>query len=247
VEIQIAADVKGNAVAFPERDCSVQRRHQKLIEESPSPAVTPAIRKRMAEAALSLVKASGYTNVGTVEFLMDPKGEFFFIEVNTRLQVEHPVTELVTGLDLVQLQIHLAAGKPLPFDQKRAQELRGHAIEHRLNAEDPDRGFAPSPGTVRTWQPPAGPGVRMESHVYPGYTVPSYYDSLLGKLICYAEDRPRALARSRRALRELEVEGIHTTAGFHLRVLEHPDFAAGKVDTGFADVLLAAAPAGGRP
>ena len=245
VEIQVAADVQGDAVALPERDCTVQRRHQKLIEESPSPAVTPQIRKRMAEAALALVKASGYVNVGTVEFLLDPDGRFYFIEVNTRLQVEHPVTEFVTGIDLVQLQIRLAEGLDLPFTQARAQELRGHAIEHRLNAENPDRGFAPSPGTIKVWQPPSGPGVRVDSHLYAGYTVPSYYDSLLAKLICYAEDRPRVLARARRALRELDIQGVDTTAGFHLKVLEHPDFIEGRVDTGFADLLLAKEAAAG--
>ncbi len=243
VEIQVAADVHGAAVAFPERDCTVQRRHQKLIEESPSPAATPQIRKAMIEAALALVKASNYTNVGTVEFLMDPEGRFYFIEVNTRLQVEHPVTELVAGVDLVKLQIALAAGRPLPFNQERAQRILGHAIEHRLNAEDPDNGFAPCPGEISSLQLPGGPGVRLETHLYTGYTVPSYYDSLLAKLVCFAEDRPSALARSRRALGELEIGGIKTTAGFHLKVLGTSDFASGKIDTGFADRLLAPVPA----
>lgn len=237
VEIQIAADRAGGVVALPERDCSVQRRHQKLIEESPSPAVPVATRQAMQAAAVRLAKAAGYSSVGTVEFLLAPDGKFYFIEVNTRLQVEHPVTECVTGLDLVAAQIRLAAGEPLPFSQDRASEIRCHAIEHRINAEDPDQGFAPRPGRIYGLRLPGGPGVRMDTHIYAGYTVPMYYDSLLGKLIVHAEDRPAAIRRSLRALSELQVEGIPTTAGFHRRVLSHPRFQSGDFDTNFVDTL----------
>jgi len=237
VEIQIAADSSGGVVAFPERDCSVQRRHQKLIEESPSPAVPAATRRDMQAAATRLAKAAGYTNVGTVEFLLAPDGKFYFIEVNTRLQVEHPVTECVTGLDLVAAQIRLAAGERLPFDQDRASEIRCHSIEHRINAEDPDHGFAPRPGRIAELRLPGGPGVRLDTHIYAGYTVPMYYDSLLGKLIVHAADRPAAIRRSLRALGELHVEGIPTTAGFHSRVLAHPKFQSGDFDTNLVDTL----------
>lgn len=238
VEIQLAADKYGNVAAAVERDCTVQRRHQKLIEESPSPKVTPEIRRRMQEAAIRLAKACRYSNVGTVEFLLDTDGRFYFIEVNTRLQVEHPVTESVTGLDLMVEQIRLAAGERLSFDQARASEIRCHAIEHRINAEDPARGFAPCPGLVTDLTFPAGPGVRVDSHLYPGYTVPSYYDSLLAKLIVWAPDRRSCIARSLRALGELRVGGIATTAPFHERVLRDERFAASQFDTHFADHLM---------
>ena len=245
VEIQIAADGRGNVAAFPERDCTVQRRHQKLIEESPSPAVTPRTRARMREAAVALAKSAGYSNVGTVEFLLDLDGPasdkdgqtFYFIEVNTRLQVEHPVTEMVTGIDLVETQILLAAGEPLPFPIDRASDIRGHAIEHRINAEDPDRGFAPCPGLVKSMLSPGGAGVRLETHLYSGYTVPSFYDSLLAKLVVFASGRPQAIARSKRALAELEIAGISTTVPFHLKVLDHPDFCSGRFDTGFVEAM----------
>ncbi|MEK7858938.1 MAG: acetyl-CoA carboxylase biotin carboxylase subunit [Elusimicrobiota bacterium] len=234
VEIQIAADLDGNVVAFPERDCTVQRRHQKLVEESPSPAVTPEIRNQMQEAAIRLAKAGGYTNVGTVEFLFEA-GQFYFIEVNSRLQVEHPVTESVTGLDLMMAQIRLAAGEPLPFDQARASEIRAHAIEHRINAEDPDNDFSPCPGLIESLQLPGGPGVRVDTHIYAGYTVPSYYDSLLAKVISIAPDRKQAIARSLRSLGELKIGGIKTTASFHRRVLAHPLFQSGVFDTHFTE------------
>lgn len=239
VEIQIAADRHGNVVGLPERDCTVQRRHQKLIEESPcpSPAMTPAIRARMQEAAVRLAKAGGYTNVGTVEFLFDADGNFYFIEVNSRLQVEHPVTESVTGLDLVITQILIASGEKLPFDQARASEIRCHSIEHRVNAEDPERDFAPCPGRVDSLILPGGPGVRVDTHLYSSYTVPSYYDSLLAKLITFAPDRPLAIARSLRALSEFEVGGIKTTIPYHEKVLRHPDFRRGVFDTGFVEAL----------
>jgi acetyl-CoA carboxylase biotin carboxylase subunit len=239
VEIQLAADVHGNVAALVERDCTVQRRHQKLIEESPSPAVTPKIREDMQQAAIRLAKACDYHNVGTVEFLLDTDGSFYFIEVNTRLQVEHPVTEAVVGVDLMQEQIRLAAGEKLSFDQKRASAIHCHAIEHRINAEDPSRGFAPCPGTVDTLIFPAGPGVRVDSHLYAGYTVPSFYDSLLAKLIVTADDRDTCIRRSLRALREMEIEGIETTAPFHERVLREERFQTGEFDTRFADHLQA--------
>ncbi|MBI3547897.1 MAG: acetyl-CoA carboxylase biotin carboxylase subunit [Elusimicrobia bacterium] len=240
VEIQIMADSHGTVVAFPERDCSTQRRHQKLIEESPSPAVTPQIRSRMQEAAVRLAKAARYVNAGTVEFLLDKKGNFYFIEVNTRLQVEHPVTETVTGLDLCAEQLRVAMGERLSFDQARAAEPMNACIEFRVNAEDPARGFAPCPGRVDGLRLPGGPGVRIDTHLYAGYTVPSYYDSLLAKLIVSGTDRPAAIARSIQALREFSIEGPSTTIPFHLKVLAHPRFRSGDIDTGFTDEMMAA-------
>ena len=234
VEIQIIADKHGNVVAFPERDCTVQRRHQKLVEESPSPALTPEIRKDMQQAAIRLAKAAGYQNVGTVEFLFQD-GKFYFIEVNARLQVEHPVTELVAGVDLMEMMIRVAAGEKLPIDQTRASEIRCHAIEHRINAEDPDRNFMPCPGRIESLTLPGGAGVRVDTHVYPGYTIPSYYDSMIAKLIISAGDRPAALRRSLRALGELEVGGLKTTAGLHAKVVAHPVFMAGDFDTHFIE------------
>jgi len=237
VEIQIAADGRGNAVAFPERDCTVQRRNQKLIEESPSPALDETMRREMQEAAVRLARESSYSNVGTVEFLVQD-GKFYFIEVNTRLQVEHPVTESVTGLDLVQTQILIAAGEKLPFDQARAAQIRAWSMEHRINAEDPDNNFAPCPGKIEALRLPGGPGVRLETHLYAGYTVPSHYDSLLAKLVVFAPTRPEALARSRRALSEFEISGIRTTIGFHQKVLAHPDFIGGDFDTHLSEKIL---------
>ena len=223
VEIQIIADNHGNVVAFPERDCTVQRRHQKLVEESPSPALTPEIRKEMQAAAIRLAKAAAYQNVGTVEFLFQD-GKFYFIEVNARLQVEHPVTEAVAGVDLMELMIRVAAGEKLPFGQERASEIRCHAIEHRINAEDPDNNFMPCPGRIDSIELPGGAGVRVDTHVYAGYTIPSYYDSMIAKLIISAEDRPKALRRSLRALGELKITGVKTTAGMHAKVVAHPVF-----------------------
>jgi acetyl-CoA carboxylase biotin carboxylase subunit len=234
VEIQVMGDRHGNLVHLGERDCSVQRRHQKLIEESPSPAVTPELRRRMGEAALLGARAIEYEGAGTIEFLLDETGEFYFMEMNTRLQVEHPVTEWVTGLDLVAEQIRAAAGEPLSVSQDQVR-LRGHSIECRLNAEDPDHDFRPGPGRVEFVHFPGGPGVRVDSHLYQGYRIPSYYDSMIGKLIVWAEDRPRALARMRGALEELVVEGLPTTAPFHLKVLDHPAFQAGDVNTHFIE------------
>ncbi len=234
VEIQILGDRHGNLIHLGERDCSVQRRHQKLIEESPSPAVTPELRRRFGEAALAGARAIGYHGAGTMEFLLDETGEFFFMEMNTRLQVEHPVTEFVTGLDLVAEQIRVAAGETLSLTQEQVR-LRGHSIECRINAEDPAHNFRPSPGRIEFLHFPGGPGVRVDSHLYQGYSIPSNYDSMIGKLIVWADDRPRALARMRRALEEMVVEGLKTTAPFHLQVLAHPAFRAGDVNTAFLE------------
>jgi acetyl-CoA carboxylase, biotin carboxylase subunit len=239
VEIQIACDQRGNFVALPERDCTVQRRHQKLIEESPSPAISPETRRAMQDAAIRLARKCDYTNVGTVEFLYDKHGNFYFIEVNTRLQVEHPVTETVSGLDLVVAMIMAAAGEKLPFDQARASEIRCHAIEHRINAEDSENNFSPCPGKIESVLWPGGAGVRLDTHVYAGYTVPSYYDSLLAKLITSAPDRASCIERSLRALGELELVGIKTTAPYHAKVLRTPEFRSGRFDTGFVDRLQA--------
>ncbi|MBI3289087.1 MAG: acetyl-CoA carboxylase biotin carboxylase subunit [Elusimicrobia bacterium] len=234
VEIQIAADQHGSVVAFAERDCTVQRRHQRLVEESPSPALTPEIRREMQQAAIRLAKAAGYSNVGTVEFLFQD-GKFYFIEVNARLQVEHPVTEAVAGVDLMELMIRIAAGEKLPFGQDRAGEIRCHAIEHRINAEDPDNNFMPCPGTIKSLELPGGAGVRVDTHVYPGYTIPSYYDSLIAKLIVSAGDRPAALRRSLRALGELKITGVKTTAAMHAKVVANPVFMGGDFDTHFIE------------
>jgi acetyl-CoA carboxylase, biotin carboxylase subunit len=236
VEMQIMGDRDGRVIHLGERDCSVQRRHQKLIEESPSTAVTPELRERLGEAALAGARSLGYVGAGTLEFLLDEDGRFYFMEMNTRLQVEHPVTEMVTGMDLVAEQIRVAAGEPLSVTQDDVQ-FRGHAMECRINAEDPDHGFRPAPGTVHELQLPGGPGVRVDSHLYAGYRVPTQYDSLLGKVIVWAENRDHAIARMRRALRELRVEGVHTTTSFHLRVLEHPAFQRGDVNTHFLERL----------
>jgi len=229
-------------VHLGERDCSVQRRHQKLIEESPSPALTPALRARMGESAVALAAAIGYVGAGTIEFLLDTDGQFYFMEMNTRLQVEHPVTELVTGIDLVREQIRIAAGEPLSFtDERRA---RGHAIELRINAEDPNT-FAPSPGKITALHMPGGLGVRVDTHVYAGYMVPPNYDSLLAKVIVYDVDRMAALRRARRCLDEMVIEGIRTNIPFLRRIINHPEFIRGEFDTGFVGRLLAERPSAG--
>ncbi len=238
IEVQVAADNYGNAIAFAERDCSMQRRHQKLLEESPSPFVTPAVRKKLQEAAVKLVKAAKYRGVGTVEFLMAPNKEFYFMEVNTRLQVEHPVTEAVCGQDLVKMQIDIAQGKPLALSQTEAGAVRCHAIEHRINAEDSDHNFTPCPGTVTEWIAAGGLGIRIDSHMYTGYTIPTYYDSLIAKLIVTADSREALLERSRRALGEFIVGGVKTTIPFHQKILAHPDFIAGNTDTGLIERML---------
>jgi acetyl-CoA carboxylase biotin carboxylase subunit len=235
VEIQILGDQHGNVVHFGERDCSVQRRHQKLIEESPSPALDSELRTEMGEAAVRAASSIGYRNAGTVEFLLDESGSFYFMEMNTRIQVEHPVTEAVTAVDLVKEQIRVAAGVELSVLEPPA--LRGHAIECRINAEDPANGFRPAPGTITAFHAPGGPGVRTDTHVYAGYYVPPFYDSLIAKLIVRANDRREALSRAYHALDEFIVEGIHTTIPFLRQVLSHPDFQAGDVDTHFIERL----------
>jgi acetyl-CoA carboxylase biotin carboxylase subunit len=237
VEIQILGDQHGNCVHLFERDCSVQRRHQKLIEESPSPAVTPTLREAMGSAALAGARAINYAGAGTMEFLLDEDGSFYFMEMNTRLQVEHPVTEAVTGLDLVKEQIRVAAGEPLGYTQEAIQ-LRGHSIECRINAEDPDKDFRPAPGRVEYLHFPGGPGVRVDSHIYAGYRIPSHYDSLIAKVITWGDDRAEAIARMRRALGETLIEGIPTTISFQLRVLSTPAFIQGKIDTSFVATLM---------
>jgi len=238
IEVQVAADNYGNVVAFAERDCSMQRRHQKLVEESPSPFVDAVTRKKLQEAACKVIKAAKYCGLGTVEFLMAPTKEFYFMEVNTRLQVEHPVTEEVCGQDLVKMQIQIAQGEALPVTQQQAAVIHCHAMEHRINAEDSENRFMPCPGTVKEWIPAGGLGVRVDSHVYTGYTIPSYYDSLIAKLIVTAPDRQRLLARSRRCLGEFVVEGIKTTIPFHQQIVNQPDFIAGKVDTGLIERMM---------
>ncbi|MEZ5099535.1 MAG: acetyl-CoA carboxylase biotin carboxylase subunit [Thermoleophilia bacterium] len=230
IEVQVLADGEGGVLTLGERDCSVQRRHQKVIEEGPSPAVTPAMREGLQEAARRACEAIRYRGAGTLEFLaLD--GAFYFIEMNTRLQVEHPVTELITGIDLVHGQLRVAAGEGLPFTG--TAPLSGHAVEVRINAEDPSRGYLPAPGTLTRFRPPLGPGVRVDSHAYEGYRIPPFYDSLIAKVIVWAEDRPTALARARRALLELELDGVPTTRELALDVLAHPAFAAGHYSTAF--------------
>src|SRR5215472_14895032 len=243
IEIQVFADEQGNVVYLGERECSVQRRHQKVIEEAPSPVVDEDLRRRMGAVAVQAAKSAGYTNAGTVEFLVDSKSNFYFLEMNTRLQVEHPVTELVTGLDLVHLQLKIAAGEKLPFFQDDIK-LRGHALECRIYAEDPENNFFPSPGKITRLLRPSGPGVREDSGVYEGWSVPLDYDPMLSKLIVHAPDRASALARMRRALHEYFVGGIKTNLSLFRRILENPDFQAARIDTGFLDRLLAFPPAG---
>ena len=223
VEIQILADRSGNVVHLGERDCSVQRRHQKLLEESPSPAINTELRKKMGNAAIAAAKSIGYEGAGTVEFLVDDYDNFYFMEMNTRIQVEHPVTEMVTGVDLIAEQIKIASGANLEFKQDDIH-LNGHAIECRINAEDPSHNFRPSPGKITGWLPPGGPGVRVDSHVYTGYEIPPFYDSLIGKLIVWGKDRNTAIKRMNRALNECAVTGIPTTINFHLALLNKTEF-----------------------
>lgn len=237
VEIQIIADQMGNTVALGERDCSMQRRNQKVLEESPSPLMTPELRSAMQEAAVRAAKACGYYNAGTIEFLVDSDRNFYFMEMNTRIQVEHPVTEWVTGVDLVQTQLLVAQGKPLPFTQKDI-EVRGHAIECRINAENPDQDFRPSPGTIRSLHIPGGPGVRVDSAVYQGYTIPPYYDSMIAKLIVHAPTRHEAIMKMRWALAEFIVDGIDSNIDFQLRLIKNKDFEAGNYDNSFLEKFL---------
>ncbi|HKR85314.1 MAG TPA: ATP-grasp domain-containing protein, partial [Terriglobales bacterium] len=232
IEVQILADEDGQTVYLGERDCSVQRRHQKVVEEAPSPAVSPRKRCEMGEIAVRAAQAVGYTNAGTIEFLSDKEGNFYFLEMNTRLQVEHPVTELVTGLDLVELQIRIACGEPLPFRQDEVQ-IRGHAIECRIYAEDPENNYFPSPGKITSLMEPAGPGVRLDSGVYPDWNVPMEYDPLLAKLISYGRTREQAMVRLKQALQEYAIGGIKTNLSLLRRILEDREFCSGKANTGF--------------
>lgn len=239
IEIQVLGDEHGNLVYLGERECSVQRRHQKVIEEAPSAIVDEDLRQRMGQVAVQAAKSAGYTNAGTVEFLVDSNRNFYFLEMNTRLQVEHPVTELVTGLDLVHLQLRIASGEELPFRQEEIR-IRGHAIECRVYAEDPDNNFFPSPGRITRLLQPSGPGIREDAGVYEGWTVPLDYDPMLSKLIAYAPDRLAAIACMRRALDEYFIGGIKTNLSLFRRILENADFAAARIDTGFLDRMLAA-------
>jgi len=236
IEIQLLGDQTGSVIHLGERDCSIQRRHQKLLEESPSPGVTPDLRARMGEAAVRLARSVKYLGAGTVEFLLDAEGNFYFMEMNTRIQVEHPVTEMVTGIDLVKAQIRIAAGEPLPLTQQDIT-LRGHSIECRINAEDPET-FVPSPGKISDLRMPGGPGVRVDTHLYAGCTIPPFYDSLMAKLIVLGETRDEAIARMRRALDELEIHGVKSTIPVHKRLLNSPEFIAGRVSTRFLESVL---------
>ncbi len=237
VEIQILADRSGNVVHLGERDCSVQRRHQKLLEESPSPAINTELRNKMGNSAIAAAKSIGYEGAGTVEFLVDDDDNFYFMEMNTRIQVEHPVTEMVTGVDLIAEQIKIASGANLEFKQDDIH-LNGHAIECRINAEDPSHNFRPSPGKITGWLPPGGPGVRVDSHVYTGYEIPPFYDSLIGKLIVWGKDRNTAIKRMNRALNECAVTGIPTTINFHLTLLNKSKFKEGKIHTKYVEEEL---------
>jgi acetyl-CoA carboxylase, biotin carboxylase subunit len=243
IEFQILADSHGNVVHLGERECSIQRRHQKLLEEAPSSALTPELRQKMGLAAVMAAQSINYVGAGTVEFLLSQTGEFYFMEMNTRIQVEHPVTEMITGVDLIAEQIRIAQGEKLSFTQEDIV-LKGHAIECRINAEDPDHNFRPSPGRISGYLPPSGPGVRMDSHVYTDYEIPPYYDSLIGKLIVWASDRPAAIRRMKRALRECAVTGLPTTINFHQRILETPEFNEGDIYTDFVEKVMQSKPKG---
>ena len=235
VEVQILADSFGNVIYLGERDCSIQRRNQKVLEEAPCAVMTPELRRKMGEAA---VKACGYENAGTIEFLLDARGDFYFMEMNTRIQVEHPITELVTGVDLVQEQLLIAQGKPLSYTQDEIH-LTGHAIECRINAENPAKGFRPSPGQIKSLNLPGGPGIRIDSAVYQGYEITPYYDSMIAKLIVYAKDRETAIKKMKWALAEFLVEGVDTNIDFQLSILRDPDFAAADFDNGFLERKMA--------
>ncbi|MEA2013358.1 MAG: acetyl-CoA carboxylase biotin carboxylase subunit [Verrucomicrobiota bacterium] len=232
IEVQIIADDYGNVIHLGERDCSLQRRHQKLIEEAPSPALNKSLRKQMGEVAVNAAKTAKYSGAGTIEFLLDKNKNFYFMEMNTRVQVEHPVSECVTGVDIIKEQISVAMGNKLSIKQKDIK-ITGHAIECRINAEDPENNFTPSPGKITLYHQPGGPGVRIDSHAYEGYIIPPYYDSMVGKLICHGKDREEAITRSIRALNEYVIEGIKTTIPFELRVLHNNDFVKGTYDTSF--------------
>ncbi len=239
IEVQLMGDHAGTVIPFVERECSIQRRHQKVVEESPSLALDSATRTAMAECAAAVARTVGYTNAGTIEFLLDEDGQFYFLEMNTRLQVEHPVTELVTGIDLVHWQLRVAMGEPLTIDPVQALTPRGHAIECRIYAEDPDQGFMPSPGLVRALSVPGGPGVRDDRGVSAGFEIPLFYDSMISKLVVWGEDRPQAIARLRRVLDEYRVAGVRTTLPFFRWLVAQPEFSAGDFDTTYLDGLLA--------
>ena len=234
IEIQILADAMGNVIHLGERDCSIQRRHQKLVEESPSPAVDNQLRIAMGEAAISGAKSIDYIGVGTIEFLLDKNKNFYFMEMNTRIQVEHPVTEMVTGVDLIKQQIRVHAGEKCPSYNSN-YKLRGHSIECRINAEDPSKNFMPSPNKITNFHMPGGKGVRIDSHAYTGYVIPTHYDSMIGKLIVHAKNRPQAIIRMQRALEEAIIEGPKTTIPYHQKIMENDDFISGKFDTGFLE------------
>jgi acetyl-CoA carboxylase, biotin carboxylase subunit len=245
IEVQLLGDEHGTVVPFVERECSIQRRHQKVVEETPSLAVTPQLRRAITSAAAAVARAVGYTNAGTIEFLLDERGSFYFLEMNTRLQVEHPITEMVTGLDLVRWQIRIARGERLDVDPDRLLAPNGHAVECRIYAEDPDNGFLPSPGRIRQLRVPGGPGIRDDSGATAGLDVPIFYDPMISKLVAWAEDRPLAIARMRRALREYLVTGIKTTVPFFRWLLDQPDFVGGQFHTTYLDEVLASR--NGRP
>jgi acetyl-CoA carboxylase biotin carboxylase subunit len=234
VEVQVLVDSRGNGIHLGERDCSVQRRHQKIIEEGPSPAMEEPARERLRDLAIRSVVSAGYENAGTLEFLLDREGNFYFIEINCRIQVEHPVTEMLTGIDLVAEQIRVAAGEPLSRTQEQVA-LRGHAIEFRITAEDPHDNFSPQAGVVSDVQLPAGEGVRVDTHLYAGYEIPPYYDSLLAKLVVWGEDRPEALARSVRALADFQVDGVRTNLPFHRAIVDNAAFVDAEVSTNLLD------------
>jgi len=238
VEVQVLGDSFGNVVHLGERDCSTQRRHQKLLEEGPSPILAESVRRQMAAEAVKLARHVGYEGAGTVEFIVDlDTKSFYFLEMNTRIQVEHPVTEMITGRDLVAEMIRIAAGEPLSFSQDDVS-IRGHSIECRINAEDFRAGFRPSPGQLRAWSPPSGPGIRLDSHCYAGYRIPPFYDSMIGKLLVHADDRAQAIEKMRDALEAFVIEGIETTIPFHRKVLSHPDFRENRVTTRWVENVL---------
>ena len=234
IEFQILADKYGNVIHLGERDCSIQRNHQKMIEESPSIALTEELREKMGHAAVTAAKAAGYENAGTIEFLLEKNGNFYFMEMNTRIQVEHPVTEWVTGIDLVKEQIRIASGKPLSYKQEDVH-LSGHAIECRINAENPEKGFRPSPGTITDMYLPGGKGIRIDAAIYSGYTIPPYYDSMVAKLVVWAKNRKEAIRKMQSALGEIIIEGIDTNVDYQYEILHHPDYLKGNIDIGFIE------------
>ncbi len=236
IEFQILADSFGNVIHLGERDCSIQRNHQKMIEESPSAALDDSLRQEMGEAAVKAARAAGYVNAGTIEFLLEKNNHFYFMEMNTRIQVEHPVTEWVTGIDLVKEQIRIASGRKLSYSQDEVK-LSGHSIECRINAENPAKGFRPSPGTVKDMYLPGGKGIRIDSAIYSGYTIPPYYDSMVAKLIVWAKNRKEAIAKMRSALGEIIIEGIDTNVDYQYEILNHPDYIAGDIDIEFIENL----------